>query len=131
MVYVFLANGFEELEALAPIDVLRRAGVEVVTVGVGSDNITASHGVKFITDMTSDQIKLTDDLEMIVLPGGMPGAINLENSPEITIAVINIGITKKLLYISNFRFVTPFFFLKFSETSKLMSPVVFFKNTAI
>ncbi len=87
MVYVFLANGFEELEALAPIDVLRRAGVEVVTVGVGSDSITASHGVKFVTDITSDQIRLSDSIEMIVLPGGMPGTLNLENSPEVQAAI--------------------------------------------
>ncbi|SDA21095.1 4-methyl-5(b-hydroxyethyl)-thiazole monophosphate biosynthesis [Ruminococcus sp. YE71] len=87
MVYVFLANGFEELEALAPIDVLRRAGVETVTVGIGSNNITAAHGVKFVTDITDDQIKLGDGLEMIVLPGGMPGALNLENSPDVQAAI--------------------------------------------
>ena len=50
MIYVFLANGFEECEALAPIDILKRAGFEVVTVGIGSNNITGSHGVTIITD---------------------------------------------------------------------------------
>lgn len=87
MVYVFLANGFEELEALAPVDLLRRAGVEVATVGVGSDEITASHGVTVKTDITSEQIKLNDKLQMIVLPGGMPGADNLENCPEVQAAI--------------------------------------------
>ena len=87
MVYVFLANGFEELEALAPIDVLRRAGANVVTVGVGSRQITSAHGVGFITDMTAEDIRLSGDLEMIVLPGGMPGADNLENSPEVQAAI--------------------------------------------
>lgn len=87
MVYVFLANGFEELEALAPIDLLRRAGAEVLTVGVGSKDITASHGVKFVTDITADEIQLNDKLEMIVLPGGLPGADNLENSPEVQAAI--------------------------------------------
>ena len=56
---------------------------------------------------------------------------NREYSPEINIVIIKIGITKKLLYINNFKLVTPFFFLKFSETSKLIKPVVFFKKTAI
>lgn len=87
MVYVFLANGFEELEALAPIDLLRRAGIEVSTVGVGADMITAAHGVTVKTDITSEQIKLNDSLEMIVLPGGMPGADNLENCPEVQATV--------------------------------------------
>jgi 4-methyl-5(b-hydroxyethyl)-thiazole monophosphate biosynthesis len=87
MVYVFLANGFEELEALAPIDLLRRAGIKVATVGVGSDTVTAAHGVVFKTDITSDEIKLNSGLDMIVLPGGMPGADNLENCPEVQAAV--------------------------------------------
>lgn len=87
MVYVFLANGFEELEALAPVDLLRRAGIEVQTVGVGSNEITAAHGVTVKTDITSGQIKLGDELDMIVLPGGMPGADNLENCPDVQAAV--------------------------------------------
>lgn len=78
MVYVFLANGFEEMEALAPVDLLRRAGVEVFTVGVGSDMIVSSHNIPVKTDTTVDKIVLKDELEMIVLPGGMPGTLNLE-----------------------------------------------------
>ena len=68
MVYVFLANGFEEMEALAPVDLLRRAGVEVFTVGVGSDMIVSSHNIPVKTDTTVDKIVLKDELEMIVLP---------------------------------------------------------------
>ena len=56
MVYVFLANGFEEMEALAPVDLLRRAGVEVFTVGVGSDMIVSSHNIPVKTDTTVDKI---------------------------------------------------------------------------
>lgn len=78
MVYVFLANGFEEMEALASVDLLRRAGVEVFTVGVGSDMIVSSHNIPVKTDTTVDKIVLNDELEMIVLPGGMPGTLNLE-----------------------------------------------------
>lgn len=80
MIYVFLANGFEEVEALAPIDLLRRAGKEVRTVGVGSKEITSSHGITMQADLTESEIVLGNDLEMIVLPGGMPGTLNLEKS---------------------------------------------------
>ena len=87
MVYVFLANGFEEIEALAPIDILRRAGVNVITVGVDSQEITASHKVRFTADTTVDKIVLSDELEMIVLPGGMPGTLNLENNDYVQAAL--------------------------------------------
>ncbi len=87
MVYVFLANGFEELEAIAPIDVLRRAGAEVITVGIGSRQITSAHNIGFTADITAEEIHLASDLDMIVLPGGMPGADNLENSPEVQAAI--------------------------------------------
>lgn len=87
MVYIFLANGFEEIEALAPIDILRRAGVEVVTVGVGSSEIVSSHKVKFGTDTTVDKIVLDDKLEMVILPGGMPGTLNLENDDYVQAAI--------------------------------------------
>ena len=87
MVYVFLANGFEELEALSPIDVLRRAGVETVTVGVGGREITSAHGVRFTADIEEGDIKLDDGLDMIVLPGGMPGTNNLEASPSVQTAI--------------------------------------------
>ena len=87
MVYVFLANGFEEMEALAPVDLLRRAGVEVFTVGVDSDMIVSSHNIPVKTDTTVDKIVLNDELEMIVLPGGMPGTLNLEASPDVLGAV--------------------------------------------
>ena len=87
MVYVFLANGFEEMEALAPVDLLRRAGVEVFTVGVGSDMIVSSHNIPVKTDTTVDKIVLNDELEMIVLPGGMPGTLNLEASSYVQKAI--------------------------------------------
>ncbi|MBQ8965228.1 DJ-1 family glyoxalase III [Ruminococcus sp.] len=87
MVYVFLANGFEELEALAPIDILRRAGVEVTTVGVDTQTITASHKVVFTADTTVDKIVLDDKVDMVVLPGGMPGTLNLENDDYVQAAI--------------------------------------------
>ncbi len=87
MVYVFLAPGFEEIEALTPVDILRRAGIEVRTVGVGAEIVEGVHGIPVKADMSVDEIKLNSELEMIVLPGGMPGADNLENSPEVLAAV--------------------------------------------
>lgn len=81
MVYVFLANGFEEMEAIAPIDLLRRAELKVVTVAVGTDTKTVmgAHGIRINADITEQQVDLTD-IEMAVLPGGMPGTLNLEQS---------------------------------------------------
>ncbi len=87
MIYVFLADGFEEIEAIAPVDILRRAGAEVKTVGVNSSHITATHGVEFVTDITADEVELNEKLEMVVLPGGMPGANNLENSEVVQSAI--------------------------------------------
>ena len=87
MVYVFLADGFEEIEALAPIDILRRAKVEVKTVGVTGEQIVSSHKVTFVPDITCDKIILDSDLDMVVLPGGMPGTLNLEASEAVQKAV--------------------------------------------
>ena len=86
MVYVFLADGFEETEALAPVDILRRCEVEVKTVGVGGKEITGSHGITVIADMTESEIT-TDDCEAVILPGGMPGTLNLEKSPIVKACV--------------------------------------------
>ena len=81
MVYVFLANGFEEMEAIAPIDLLRRAELEVVTVAVGTDTKTVmgAHNITINADITEQQVDLTN-IEMAVLPGGMPGTLHLEHS---------------------------------------------------
>ena len=82
MIYVFLAEGFEEIEALAAVDVLRRARLEVQTVGVGGRKITGSHGITVVCDLVDDEVRI-DGLEMVVLPGGVPGTPNLEASPVV------------------------------------------------
>lgn len=87
MIYVFLANGFEEIEAISPIDLLRRNGKDVVTVGVGGKIITGSHNIPVTADITADEINLNNDLEMIVLPGGMPGTLNLEKDSSVQNAI--------------------------------------------
>ena len=79
MVYVLLAPGFEEIEALLPVDVLRRAGVKVQTVGVPERTVTGSHGITIECDISLAQVE-RQELEMIILPGGMPGAANLGQS---------------------------------------------------
>ena len=86
MVYLFLANGFEEIEALAPLDLLRRAGVEVTTVGVGGEMIRGSHGIVVQADMP-DTMYMDANPEMIILPGGMPGSKNLDESRIVDAAV--------------------------------------------
>lgn len=87
MIYVYLANGFEETEAITPIDMLRRAEKKVITVGVGDNVVMSSHGIPVITDTVVQEAPLTDELEMIVLPGGMPGTLNLEKSEYVQQAI--------------------------------------------
>ena len=77
MIYVFLADGFEECEALVPIDIIRRSDIPVKTVGVGSKDITGSHGITVACDLTEDEV-VTDNLKGIMLPGGMPGTLTLK-----------------------------------------------------
>ncbi len=86
MVYMFLANGFEEVEALCPLDLLRRAGVEVVTVGVGGESVCGAHGITVICDMPETHFR-DANADMIILPGGMPGTKNLDESKTVDVAL--------------------------------------------
>lgn len=77
-IFVFLADGFEEIEAITPIDVLRRAGLNVQTVSVMEEQIVAgAHGIPVVADKMFADIHL-EDAEMLLLPGGLPGATNLD-----------------------------------------------------
>lgn len=78
MVYVFLAKGFEEIEALTTVDFLRRAELEVYTVGIGSKIIAGSHNIPVFCDLDESEAVCDDKLDAIILPGGMPGTLNLE-----------------------------------------------------
>lgn len=80
MVYLFLAEGFEEIEALCPCDLLRRADVDVQTVSITNDRMVAgSHGIRVEADRTAADT--FEDFDMLVLPGGMPGTKHLDASP--------------------------------------------------
>lgn len=87
MVYLFLADGFETVEALAPVDILRRGKVDLLTVGVGNKTIRSSHGIDVIADITIDELVLDESVDGIILPGGMPGTLNLENNTAVINAV--------------------------------------------
>ncbi len=76
MVYMLLGTGFEETEAIAPLDLLRRAGVEVITVGLNGQVIRGSHGICVEADMEIDDADFKD-LEMIILPGGLGGVASI------------------------------------------------------
>ena len=77
MIYVFLASGFEDVEMIAPVDIMRRAGLEVETVSVtGEKIVTSAHGVGIVADRLLSEADL-EQADLLVLPGGMPGATNL------------------------------------------------------
>ena len=82
MIYVFLADGFEEIEALTPVDFLRRCDLPVCTVGVTGKEVKGSHGIVVKADCLPEEINVSD-VQMIVLPGGMPGTLNLEKSQAV------------------------------------------------
>lgn len=86
MIYVFLADGFEETEALTTVDVLRRAQMPVTTVGIGKNSITGSHQITVLADIEETAFNM-EDMEAVVLPGGMPGTRNLEASGTVQKAI--------------------------------------------
>ncbi len=85
MIYIYLADGFEEIEALFPLDLLRRAGLDAKTVSVTEKNeVIGSHGISVKTDLTvKDDAYNPRAVELIMLPGGMPGTLNLDGSAEV------------------------------------------------
>lgn len=86
MVYVMLGTGFEEIEALAPLDLMRRAGIEVLTVGINGKIVSGGRGIGVQADITVEEMDLTD-LEMIVLPGGLGGVASIRASAQTLDAV--------------------------------------------
>lgn len=89
-VFEFLADGFEEVEALAPVDILRRGGVDIKTVSVtGSELVTSSHGVTVKTDLVFGSPDDYADADLLMLPGGLPGSTNLNAHEGVRRALLN------------------------------------------
>jgi len=92
---MFFADGFEETEAIAPLDIMRRAGLDVVTVSLNASNeVTGSHGIRYTADITASGLDVTKVYEAVVLPGGMPGTLNLGKSAavkEVLLRCANAG----------------------------------------
>ncbi len=89
-VFQFMADGFEDIEALIPVDVLRRGGVDIKTVSItGSDIVESAHGVKIHADLTFEEAEpMLDDADLLMLPGGMPGAVNLNDHAGVKEALL-------------------------------------------
>lgn len=83
MLYLFLANGFEETEAIACLDVIRRGEIDIQTVSIDESLVKGAHGISVQADITLNEIT-TAQMEGIILPGGMPGTLNLEKNETIS-----------------------------------------------
>ena len=86
MVYLFLADGFEDMEAIVPFDLMKRAGIDAVTVGIGGKTIKSAHGLSVNADIAEAEV-VFEEAEAFVLPGGWPGAKNLKNSKTVNEAI--------------------------------------------
>ena len=97
---MFLAEGFEEIEALCPLDLMRRAGLDVATVGIGGENVTGAHSITVKADMSEAEFLASSpskSVDMIFLPGGMPGTLNLEASETVCDAIRSAYEEKKYI----------------------------------
>lgn len=92
---VILAEGFEEIEAVTSIDILRRADIDVTVCGLDKGVVTGSHNIKILADMTLAELKISPDA--VVLPGGMPGAANLANAEEVNRIITKMHNEKRLI----------------------------------
>jgi 4-methyl-5(b-hydroxyethyl)-thiazole monophosphate biosynthesis len=95
-VLVPLADGFEEIEAVTVVDVLRRAPLEVVTAALGESPVRGSHGIALVADARLDDVR-ADDFDAVVLPGGMPGSRNLRDDERVLSIVRAMASANKLV----------------------------------
>ena len=94
---IFLADGFEEMEAIAPIDILRRAGIEVDTVSINSDlKVIGAHGVKLETDINIKDVNV-DLYDAVICPGGLPGSTNLRDNDKVISIIKEANSNGKLI----------------------------------
>ena len=95
-VAVVFANGTEEIEGITPVDVLRRAGVACDIISVSGSEVKGSHGITVKADKLSNELNM-DDYDAIVIPGGMPGAVNIFNDKFVKTALLKADKDKKLI----------------------------------
>ncbi len=96
MLYLMLADGFEETEAIAALDVIRRAEIKLCTVGVSGEYVTSTHGVTVKADILPDKIDY-GTADGVILPGGMPGTLNLQRSGEVKALIEHCANERKLI----------------------------------
>ena len=95
--YIFLADGFEDIEGLTVVDILRRAEIDIKTVSIKeTKQIQTSHGITMLTDTTFAETDFAD-ADMLVLPGGMPGTINLGESDAVRKAILAMNDAGKIV----------------------------------
>ncbi len=97
MIYLFLADGFEETEAIVPLDILKRVEVGVTTVGIGGRAVVGAHGIAVGADISDKEMSVPDDIDGVILPGGMPGTLNLEKSPLVRACIEKASENGKLI----------------------------------
>lgn len=100
MIYLFMADGTEETEAIAPYDIIKRAGLDIKTIAVNSrgDNIVnCSHGTRIVCDINESDAGDFSDADAVVFPGGMPGMENLYASDTVKRAALNVYNKRNLL----------------------------------
>jgi len=95
-VLVYLAPGFEEIEAVTIIDLLRRANIEVTVAGINEKVVTGSHGITVISDISLEQVDPAE-YDYLVLPGGQPGTNNLKNNTKVLESIKNFMQDNKLI----------------------------------
>ncbi|MHC1748867.1 MAG: DJ-1 family glyoxalase III [Cellulosilyticaceae bacterium] len=93
---IYFAEGYEEVEAIATVDVLRRAKIEVIMVGIDGKIIESSRGIKINMDMEIEQVTY-EDVDLLVIPGGMPGVSNLEKNEKVKKSLENFNEEGKLI----------------------------------
>lgn len=97
MNYIFLANGFEEIEGLMVVDLLRRAGIDITTVSIGDKKeVLGGHGITVIADTIFNEVNF-NDVHMLILPGGMPGTTNLFEHKELAKLLLKHNSENKML----------------------------------
>jgi protein deglycase len=92
---IILAKGFEEVEAFTPIDILRRCGINLTVAGLGAELVEGAHGARVRTDIVFEKYDASPDV--IILPGGMPGAENLASSTKVKDLIMNLNSERRII----------------------------------